>query len=461
MKHLCENDSKEFSINTDFSDVTQSTSADFNKCNSSVLPFRKRKVRSDFLTSEINGEFGDKNPAEENDLIINCFQQNVVAMPTDEYLLQQCGNLTINSAGSRLDRGGILHDDSALRAETRTSTVAQLDDFCTSSTSNRREQFPVQFQSTLANRLGSSEENNGQQDATKIIPKQLVEYLGDSDEETGSLQASDMKVQRDETNANCVLDATQSCSDREDDDFMLHETESADKISENDNFDTLKTEIKLNIDVPLDDLEIIKEDYYCETSMILPHCKIQGKNCEEGENVLSVKELGCVDLKSKELISLTRQTNKNICLAEHSDILYVNDIHFNRSYVKALELLSKRPDNTSPLSLLYNTTRLCFLALQARTLTFEPVTMVISEEHHDTIETVMAANNLKPDDVKLLDVTEGDDDDEKYDVIVFDLIEPCGALRQQVLEDLALLRCYAVIRSSISDHLRIIWISIN
>ena len=137
---------------------------------------------------------------------------------------------------------------------------------------------------------------------------------------------------------------------------------------------------------------------------------------------------------------MKRPTDKYTCLAEHSDILYLNDIHLNRAYVKALELLMKGNERAKPLSVMYNTTRLGFMALQARRLNFSPVTMVTSEEHHGTFQAVMAANHLRPEEVTFLDLSELDSDEGKYDVVLFDLVEPCGALRQQVLEDIALLR---------------------
>ena len=173
-------------------------------------------------------------------------------------------------------------------------------------------------------------------------------------------------------------------------------------------------------------------------SLHLPNYHIVG-NFLSWLNIISEDSKDSVTT-SKDTIHVKRPTDKYTCLAEHSDILYLNDIHLNRAYVKALEQLMKGNESAQPLSVLYNTTRLSFSALQARSLNYSPVTMVTSEEHHGTFQAVMAANHLRPGEVTLLDLSELDGDEGKYDVVLFDLVEPCGALRQQVLEDIALIR---------------------
>ena len=173
-------------------------------------------------------------------------------------------------------------------------------------------------------------------------------------------------------------------------------------------------------------------------SLHLPNYHIVG-NLVSWLNIISEDSKDSVTT-SIDSIPVKRPTDKYTCLAEHSDILYLNDIHLNRAYVKALEQLMKGNESAQPLSLMYNTTRLSFSALQARSLNYSPVTMVTSEEHHGTFQAVMAANHLRPEEVTLLDLSEVDSDEGKFDVVLFDLVEPCGALRQQVLEDIALLR---------------------
>ena len=498
----------------------KSAKAATNSHNSSALPFRKRKIKNQFLSNEIyhsaedrigrcETEKGDSNDDITDDIMLpgTSFYPNAVAMPTDEYLLQQCGNLTINNgtrvrADSPLFAGASVDFDSSsgARTETQTNTVSQLDDFITTGSSNRlnyksgfSKSSPVN-QSRSINRqipegkdlYGPSTSNYRKKDKG---PKILVEYLDDSDDETENFQITERyKSDNLMQNNNICINSTSSgvammlSSDLDKSDSLIQENEAmidfanggamidfvsqidstnnssrlahVDSVlaavnvgedvkfaSENEtNSDGTNFGNKLCVSISLDNLEVISEEPCYDGTISKQNCAIlENENCENLEQDTLQKDPRVRSAKSKDNSPMKRHTNKLVCLAEHSDIKYLNDIHLNRSCFKALELLSKKRGSTS-LSLLYNTTRLCFLALQAKALTFDPVTIVTGEEHHGTIETVMASNNLKLDDVSLLDLPEGEGDHGKYDVLMFDLVEPCGALRQQILEDIAVLR---------------------
>ena len=454
----------------------QKTCNNSNKCGSSSLPLRKRKIRNEFISGEINqtkdeiinNEMFNSYHTKDSDMgsgleHTDGSQQNMVSIATDEYILQQCGNLTINN-GIRSGAVSQPNYDTELKSmssisDTQHSTVAYLDEFnLNSGDSNRGDQLPLLSQSRF--NIGQVPPNGKEH---KIVyaaaesdntPKQLVEYLDDSDEDSENLQPlTDNKNQNSELNIDSAMldekiNFEGQCNDGQlfAESYAANEIEAINEIAISEDvtasLDVGRSDRKLNIFVPLGSLEMISEEQYCETITSMQKCEI------ETNNEVSKSDCEPVKFKSNSAYSQKRNVNKQVCLAEHSDILYLNDIHLNRSYFKVLENLQRKQDSFSSLSLMYNTSRLCFLALQARSLTFDPVTMVTGGEHHGTLQTVMAANNLKPDDVRLIDFSEADNDDEKYDVILVDLVEPCGALRQQVLEDIALLR-YCIYRNNL------------
>ena len=462
-------------ISSDYHDQRTCTSLNENNC--SILPLRKRKIRNDFFSSEIS----PIEKIEESDNVItidqrkNCEsgsefsqtdvpQQNVIAVATDEYLLEQCGNLTLNN-GSKSSTNSCLGINNLSALHIESHAVDQLDEFNLSSNSNSTY-APAQAQSRVLesplasrsstnfsiNRLlsndGDMKHNTANYDESDPTPKQLVEYLVDSDEDGENVQTSNYSRNNEKQTENFIInssllsvkaDPTGLSSFEQ----LFPESDSVKEIqvtSKSTNYgpDSDAAHMKSPRHyAPLDNLEMINEEQCSSFQTLTENCGINHKNiCRK-----DLPEL----VKMKDKRTFERQNDKYICLADHSDILYLNDIHLNRSYVKVLELLQKKHGSVNPLFVMFNTTRLCFLALQARSMNFSPVTMVTSEEHHGTLQNVMAANNLKPEEVTLLDISETDGDEEKYDAVIFDLVEPCGALRQQVLEDIALLRYHFVL----------------
>lgn len=145
--------------------------------------------------------------------------------------------------------------------------------------------------------------------------------------------------------------------------------------------------------------------------------------------------LGKCSLDSSNDASSSKSSEKLTFVAELSDIEYVNDIELNRQYCGVLEsYLSKY--RGEKLSLLYVTPRLSFLGIQAAKMGFSSVTIATAEEHQDTLLQVAAVNSCKPGVITVLDMSDLNDLEVKYDVVISDLVEPCGALTQQALEDL-------------------------
>ena len=131
----------------------------------------------------------------------------------------------------------------------------------------------------------------------------------------------------------------------------------------------------------------------------------------------------------------SRKQETLLHVADPVDIEYINDIDFNHRYCMALEsYLSKHKGKK--LSLLYVTPRLSLLGIQAAKLGFSSVTIATGMEHHEVIMQIAAVNRCRQGQITVMDMKDTKDCRQKYDVIVSDVVESYGALRQQALEDL-------------------------
>lgn len=142
----------------------------------------------------------------------------------------------------------------------------------------------------------------------------------------------------------------------------------------------------------------------------------------------------CSLSSGNEPVGLSKDTEKCTFLAEHADIEYINDIELNRQYCGVLESFLTR-NNNKKLSLLYVTPGLSFLGVQAAKMGYSAVTIATAEDHHETIQQVALINGCK-DEISVLSIADLNELEVKFDAVICDLVEPCGALRQQALEDL-------------------------
>ena len=470
--------------------------AAINTHNSSVLPFRKRKIKNQFPDNEVNdladvgtGKFetemaGLNNVVMDNVMLpSSSFHPPAVAISTDEYLLQQCGNLTINN-GTRpcivSSASGGLNTNFIAGAGAQMDAVSQLDDFNLAKNSSRLDhqssttQFNPDDQSRLSASQNHSDPSSSNTETGDQDPKTLVAYLEDSDDDTDicgpkldkmehkkdvfmspyNPGTTTMHLESDKADSlmqkngmigisselvSPLIDSSRDPNSTSAPEYDLHEDNMVASVNGVDS-GTNNLENKLCVSIALADLEVIDDLPVSDNVTQKNNCAILETNKSENLEMDGLHiQSQALGVKSKDYSSLKRLSNKHVCLAEHSDIMFLNDIHLNRTCFRALESLSKNQEKTSR-SLFFNTTRLCFLPLQAMTLTFDPVTIATAAEHHGTIETVMATNNLRPEDVRLLDLSESEENHGKYDVMMFDLVEPCGALRQQILEDIAVMR---------------------
>jgi predicted methyltransferase len=67
-------------------------------------------------------------------------------------------------------------------------------------------------------------------------------------------------------------------------------------------------------------------------------------------------------------------------------------------------------------------------------------TVVMKSEFHELYQTFLNTNDLSELSYDLLDVNDWQDLTQKHDIILCDPVEMCGALRQQIFEDLDILK---------------------
>ncbi|WAR00082.1 ANM9-like protein [Mya arenaria] len=130
-----------------------------------------------------------------------------------------------------------------------------------------------------------------------------------------------------------------------------------------------------------------------------------------------------------------RKRKKLEFVTETSEIEYVNDIHLNKQYCHVLEKFVSDSEKKD-ISLLYITPRLSFLGIQAVKMGFKSVTMVTIEEHFPIIQQVAGVNGCEKGSVCLAELSALQELEMQADLVVCDLVDPCGAFRQQALEDL-------------------------
>jgi len=67
-------------------------------------------------------------------------------------------------------------------------------------------------------------------------------------------------------------------------------------------------------------------------------------------------------------------------------------------------------------------------------------TMVLRQDLHNIVRKLAEVNNIDKEKLFLFEQSDVGDIHGHFDIILCDLVEPCGILRQQILEDIALLR---------------------
>ncbi|KAL3880349.1 hypothetical protein ACJMK2_032593 [Sinanodonta woodiana] len=125
-------------------------------------------------------------------------------------------------------------------------------------------------------------------------------------------------------------------------------------------------------------------------------------------------------------------------VVDREDLCYLNDIFINSHMCQILEKFTK--EKSKKPNLLYKCNQLSFVGIQALKIGYESVVMVTPECHHEIIRKAAEKNEISTCNLELMDPVGVHRLSCKADLILFDLVEPCGTLRQQVLEDLSLIR---------------------
>ncbi|XP_050416790.2 protein arginine N-methyltransferase 9 [Patella vulgata] len=165
-----------------------------------------------------------------------------------------------------------------------------------------------------------------------------------------------------------------------------------------------------------------------EIKSTLKDSKILADNCQK------------LDTKFKRTAS---ENNCTTLQLEHHEIANLNDITSNRVFFHAIERL-RLAKNRKNLSLLDCSQGLSPLGLQAALLGYTEVCVACDEDKMEDIKHLSEINRVKVSVIDRKCIVANDD---RYNVIISDLVESCGVLKQQILEEMALLRV-----TSLSDH---------
>lgn len=126
---------------------------------------------------------------------------------------------------------------------------------------------------------------------------------------------------------------------------------------------------------------------------------------------------------------------------DRDEVFLLNNLHWNRLQCRVLEQI-KAHHPKKDLSLLDFSTSFSPISLQMGCHGYPNGTVIMKSEFHDLYQTLQRSNDLSQLSFDLLDT---DTDTwqglaRKHDVILCNPVELCGALRQQIFEDLEILK---------------------
>lgn len=126
---------------------------------------------------------------------------------------------------------------------------------------------------------------------------------------------------------------------------------------------------------------------------------------------------------------------------DRDEVFLLNNLHWNRLQCRVLEQI-KAHHPKKDLSLLDFSTSFSPISLQMGFHGYPNGTVIMKSEFHDLYQTLQRSNDLSQLSFDLLDT---DTDTwqglaRKHDVILCNPVELCGALRQQIFEDLEILK---------------------
>ena len=135
------------------------------------------------------------------------------------------------------------------------------------------------------------------------------------------------------------------------------------------------------------------------------------------------------------------QSSKALFTLDRHELSRLNDIDSNTAYCTALEKIRHRHFHSQSFSLLDVTPGFSILPLQALKIGAKDVGVLetANHSHAELLCCLASANGFSSNDVRFLSGNVEETEPE-WDVIVTELVDHCGALTQQVLEQIALAR---------------------
>ncbi|XP_074651053.1 protein arginine N-methyltransferase 9-like [Tubulanus polymorphus] len=134
-------------------------------------------------------------------------------------------------------------------------------------------------------------------------------------------------------------------------------------------------------------------------------------------------------------------TDRQVYLLDPNDISCLNDIYCNKAYCEAIQkIVNSKISNTSDLSMIDMCQGVSLLGLQAIMIGVNNVLITdYTDESKAFVLSIAAANGIAASRI-VFGNRNFDEFEETSTMLLTDLVEPCGALRQQILEDIALAR---------------------
>ena len=131
--------------------------------------------------------------------------------------------------------------------------------------------------------------------------------------------------------------------------------------------------------------------------------------------------------------------SRTLYLLDRSDLGRLNDIHFNKSLSRAVQtiLAQTTPSRCSVLDLTQGFSPLAVQSLKLGANYAHVATE--NETHKELLRDIAMSNGVDPSRLSFSDCKLRGQHRE-WDVIVSELVETCGCMRQEILEDIALAR---------------------
>ena len=140
---------------------------------------------------------------------------------------------------------------------------------------------------------------------------------------------------------------------------------------------------------------------------------------------------------------LTNQpTGSHVFHLERTEISRLNNMNYNRLYIQALQKLISARSNIGRCGLLDFCGGLSPLCIQMMKSGVGYGTILAREGLHPLLRELAIINEVDLQSVHIMDPQNMSDMDStvEFHVLACDIVEPCGVLKQQILEDIALLR---------------------